>query len=285
MLQPILIILGLLTLIVGLVSITSCIATILFNKEVNREIRKLYQNNTGNQKQVITGSDLEGLPLCVQKWLEHAGVIGKESIRTVRLKQKGAMRIKEGGPWLPCEAEQYFTIDEPGFIWKVKVKMAPFLFFTGRDKYYEGKGNMLIKILALVTVVSTKGQELDQGTLLRYLAETQWFPTAALSRFIQWQEIDPHSARATMSYKGVTASGVFEFNEKGEVINFTAKRYMEKHGNYSLETWSGNTKGYRTFNNVDIPNKGEVIWKLKTGDFDWYRWEITEVEYDKPAVY
>ena len=133
--------------------------------------------------------------------------------------------------------------------------------------------------------MDARGKEIDQGTLLRYLAETMWFPTAALSDYIKWEEIDPTSARATMSYGGVTASGVFMFNGNGDPVNFIAKRYMEVNGQYILETWSIPLKEYSEFDGIRIPSKGEVVWKLKTGDFSWYRFEITEIEYNRPAVY
>ncbi|SFR10970.1 DUF6920 family protein [Desulfoscipio geothermicus] len=32
-----------------------------------------------------------------------------------------------------------------------------------------------------------------------------------------------------------------------------------------------------------MPAAGEVTWKLETGDCDWYRFEIKEIEYNKPA--
>ncbi|WP_282432070.1 DUF6920 family protein [Thermincola ferriacetica] len=43
------------------------------------------------------------------------------------MKQQGLMRIKEDGLWMQAQAEQYFTADEPGFIWKARVNMNPFL--------------------------------------------------------------------------------------------------------------------------------------------------------------
>ena len=195
------------------------------------------------------------------------------------------MRTKPDGAWMPVEAEQYFTVDKPGFIWKAKVKMAPLVYLTGKDKYYEGKGKMQIKLLSLFPVVNAQGREIDQGTLVRYLGEIAWFPTAALSDYISWEEIDAHSARATMSYKGVTASAVFTFNEQGDLIDFTAKRYMETNGQYVLEDWSGQTKEYREFNGIRISSKTDVIWKLKSGDFNWYKCEITDIDYNKPVIY
>lgn len=281
----VLVIISLLIIITALIIIASSVANTLLNQSVAREVKELFSNTQEKEKEFITKADLEGLPACVQKWLEHSKVIGKERIRTVRLKQKGIMKTKPDGPWMPVEAEQYFAIDKPGFIWKAKVKLAPLVYFTGKDKYYEGKGKMLIKVLSLFPVVNSQGKEIDQGTLLRYLAEMPWFPTAALSEYIKWEEIDSRSARATMSYKGVTASGVFRFNEQWDLIDFTARRYMETNGKFVLEDWAGLTTEYQEFNGIRISSKTNVIWKLKTGDFNWFKCEITDIEYNKPVLY
>ncbi|WP_066636427.1 DUF6544 family protein [Desulfolucanica intricata] len=278
-----------LTLLIILVIITliitvSLAAGYLFNQNIKKEVKAFFSNVEKNGD-TIQKDDLAGLPLCVQNWLKNSQIIGKERISTVRLKQKTMMRLKEGQRWMPAEVEQYFKTEEPGFIWKAKVKAAPLVTFTGRDMYYEGSGHMLIKLLSLIPVADAKGKEIDQGTLLRYLAESVWFPTAALSSYITWEEINANSAKATMSYGEVTASGIFTFNEKGEVVNFSAKRYGDFDGKYILETWSVLMKDYKQFEGYKIPTKGEVIWKLKSGDFSWYRFEITEIEYNTPVVY
>ncbi|MCL5056654.1 MAG: hypothetical protein M1130_01385 [Actinobacteria bacterium] len=269
--------------IIILVITVSSIANYRFNRNVKIEVRELFNNNP-EKKEIIREADLEGLPPIVKKWLEQSQVVGKERIKTVRLRQKASMRLKEEGAWMPAEVEQYFTIDKPGFIWKAKVKMAPLLYFAGRDKYIEGKGHMLIKALSLVKVADARGKEIDQGTMLRYLAETVWFPTAALSSYIEWEEIDANSAKATMSYGGITASGVFTFNGKGEVISLVAERYGEFNGRFLIKTWSVLMGDHKEFNGIKIPAKGEVIWKLDTGDFNWYRFEITEIEYNKTGA-
>lgn len=265
--------------LIFLITIISIVANILFNQKVAKEVSLLFESNRNNKKEIIQKEDLQGLPLPVQKWLERSQIIGKERITTVCLKQKGLMRIKEDGPWMTAEAEQYFTVEEPGFIWKAKVKMNPFLYFTGMDKYKNGHGNMNIKILSIVPVVNATGPEMDQGTLLRYLGEMTWFPTAALSSYVKWESVDSNSARATMSYKGVTASAVFTFNDHGDLASFTAKRYRETQGKYELEDWEVIAKDYQEFQGIRIPNKMDVMWKLKTGDFTWYQVEITGIEY------
>jgi len=282
MIKIVLIILG---VVIAVIALSITIGNITFNKKVKNEVEDLFRKSKEITPEVVTETDLEKLPEPVQKWLRNSQVVGKKKIFTVRLKQKGLIRIKEGQSWMAAEAEQYFTIDEPGFVWKTKVKMAPLLYFAGIDKYYEGKGNMLIKLLSLITVVNASGKEIDQSTMLRYLGETVWFPTAALSNYIKWEGIDSNSARATMSYGGVTASAVFKFNEKNEVIGFACERYMTVNDHYVLENYSVHLKDYGELNGIRIPIKGEAVWNLKTGDFSYYQVEITEIEYNKPLVY
>lgn len=280
----------LLIIIVGIVGVlvlvaaVSFLATLQFNKTVNNEVRKFF-SGVENKNDIIKRSDLEGLPPVVQKWLEQSQVVGKERIVAVRLKQQVFMRTKEEGPWMPADVQQYFKVDDPGFIWQVKVNMAPLIYFTGKDKYEEGRGQMLIKVLSLVKVADARGKEIDQGAMLRYLAETAWFPSAALSSYIKWEEVDANSARATITNGGVTASGVFTFNQKGEVVSFVAQRYGDFNGQYLMKTWVVNMREYKEFAGIRIPSAGEVVWKLETGDYNWYQYQMKDIEYNNPSVY
>lgn len=255
-----------------------------FNKNVKQEIVALF-SNIKLKSEIVTKEDLENLPENVQRWLEYSGINGREKILTVRLKQKATMRLNKNKPWMSVQAEQYFTTEEPSFIWKATIKPAPLIHIVGRDKYWNGKGSMLIKFLSLFTVADSEGKEINQGTLLRYLAEMVWFPTAALNNYIIWNEIDDNNAQATMTYKGVTASGLFSFNDKGEVIKFEAERYGEFDKKFKLEVWSISLRDYKAFEGIMIPSNGEVTWKLKSGDFNWFNFEVTEIEYNVPLSY
>lgn len=277
------VLIGIVILLVLLIG-GSYIAKFVFNQNVEKEVEEIF-SKVENKNGIVTKEDVERLPKNVQKWLEYSGVIGKERITAVRLKQKAQMRLAKEKAWMPVQAEQYFTSQEPGFIWKANIKAAPFVHISGRDKYENGKGNMLIKVLSLFTVANSKGKEIDQGTLLRYLAETIWFPSAALNEYLTWEEIDEQNAKATMTYGDITASGVFTFNSKGEVVNFEAERYGEFDGDIRLETWSIPVRDYKQFEGIKIPTKGNVTWKLDTGDFNWFNFEVTEIEYNKPLSY
>ncbi len=110
------------------------------------------------------------------------------------------------------------------------------------------------------------------------------FPSAFLNDYIKWEAIDDNSAKATISYKGTTASAIFRFNQKGEIIRITAKRYREVNGKFVLEDWEGRILEYKMFNDIIIPNKVNIIWKLDTGDFCYDKVEIIDIEYNKSTL-
>lgn len=277
-------VLGIVLAILIVITLVIAIAYLFFSRNANQEAEKLF-NNLKIANRQIERSDLKELPPIVQKWMENSGVIGQPAIQALRMKKAGLMRTNPKQKWMYFTDEQYFRVDQPGFIWKAKVKAAPFMFLVGKDKYEKGHGEMLIKLFSLLKVADARGPETDQGTLLRYLAESVWFPSAALNSYISWEEIDDCSARATMSYKGVTASGIFKFNQDGQPTGFEAKRYMESKGDFSLENWCTYMKDYKVFDGITIPAQADIVWKLDSGDFHWYHVEVKEAEYNEPSVY
>ena len=277
------IITGIMVLIIGAVSVVS-IAGAVTKRSVEKEVQKLF-SSVENSGEIVAEEDLGGLPESVQRWLLASGAVGQEKTVAVRVKQRAMMRMSPEQSWMPVEAEQYFTVEEPGFIWRAEIQAAPLIHIAGRDKYFEGEGNMLIKPLSLFTVADGKGEEIDQGSMLRYLAETIWFPSAALKEYITWEEVDDNQAKATMTYGDVTASGIFTFNEKGEVARFEAERYGEFDGEYRLENWSIPVSDYQEFEGIRVPTKGEVTWALDEGDFNWFIFELQEIQYNQPILY
>jgi hypothetical protein len=144
---------------------------------------------------------------------------------------------------------------------------------------------MLFKLASLITVADGSGPAVDQGAMLRYLGEIVWFPSAALSDAITWEAIDARSARATMRHAGVTASAVFAFDEAGRFASLTADRYMSAAGGATLEKWLIPATAWRSVRGIEMPVSGNAVWKLPGGDFDYYRWEILDVEINQPALY
>lgn len=260
-------------------------ATSRFQQQYKQEVRHQLSSSVPASTAIVTKEMLSPLPAVVQKWLIGSGVIGKEKLHRVYLQQQGELMTKPGGKWMSFTAEQYFTTDQPSFNWRTTIQQSAFVQLTGRDNYENGKGQMLIKAYSLFPVVDAKGKETDQGTLLRYLAETCWFPSAALNDYIKWEAVDSLAAKATMSYGGITASGIFRFTADGDIESFEADRYYVTGKKSSLEKWQIRNKAYKSFHGVRIPYASEVTWKLKEGDYTWLKLEITAIYYNNAVPF
>lgn len=265
-----------------LIGIALAFASWRFDAMVKNDIAALLPA-TLQEKQIVTEDMIAPLPPIVQRWLRRTGAVGHELIHTVHLKQTGAMRTDPASEkWIPFTAEQYFTPNPPGFVWVADVQMSPLLPTRGRDKYLDGHGHMLIKVWSLLPVADSKGPAMDQGTMLRYLGEIAWFPTAALSDYLQWEEVDSLTAKATMTYGGVTASMDYHFNEAGDLLSLEAMRYYDRKEGATLERWGIEAEPgtVKEFDGIRFPAKYKVIWKLQEGDYNWLSLEIVEAGYN-----
>lgn len=249
-----------------------------FDESVERDISKLTSYAT-KKDDTIRQADIEHLPHPVRTWLLHSNVVGMPKPAIVYLKERGFMRTDINGKWMPVTAEQYFTIQPPGFVWYADVKMLPFISLKGRDKFSGDGSNMLIKILGLITVANASGYKTDQGTMLRYMGEIIWFPAAAVNPYIRWTEINDTTAQATMTYRSLTATGVFTFSKEGKFLSFSAQRYLGGGAGSKLEQWYIPATAWRNIRGHNIPVKGNAIWKLNGGDFNYFKWEITDIQY------
>lgn len=230
----------------------------------------------------ISEAELAGLPKPVQTWLRASGIVGRAGTASVRAVQEGQLRTSPDGKWMPFQAVQYASVYPPAFTWSVRTEMMPGLPLLGRDRYAEGKGQMLIKALALLPVVDEQGPEIDQGSLLRFLGEIVWLPSAALSDYIQWTAVDEQRARARMSYGGVEAEGLFTFTDSGDFKAFEAERYYSRGEEpATLERWQIEAVpgAYAEFDGRRLPSEIKITWKLAEGDYYWYAMQLKSAAY------
>lgn len=257
-----------------------------FEGRMNREARELLSRVPPGAGAVLRAEELEPLPAPVRRWLEAAGVVGRRRARTGRLVQAGKLRLRRGGAWLEARAEQYFDLEHAAFTWIVKTELAGAVPVVGRDRCVEGRGNMLIKLLGLVTVANASGPRIDEGTLLRLLGELVWFPSAALAPWVSWEAIDESRARATLTAGGTSVSAELCFDASGRFEKLRAQRWYSPAGrDGSLEPWEVTARAWKRFDGIEIPSQGDVVWKLGDGDLDTYRWRIELLELDVPETF
>lgn len=249
------------------------------------QAEKVLKKRSNKNTEVVTEEELDRLPEPLRNYLIYTQIPGKQRISVCRLKQKGHIRTYPEHGWMSLRAEEYFSVDPPAFLWNAKVRVGLLPLLRARDSYIEGKGNMLISFLSIITTVNARGEELDQGALLRYLGEMVWFPAAFLNDNIEWEEIDTGSVRATIKIEGKTATAVFHFDEESRITGFTALRYRSVNEKYSLDKWFIKLKNYKEINGIRVPTHCEAIWKLEEGDYSYFKAKITNINYNRHEPY
>jgi hypothetical protein len=264
--------------LIAIVGVAVWAGRLVSDRRIDAEVDELLAAIPANPPAVVSEEDLAGLPEPVQRWLRWSQIVGKEYPQTVRLEQEGDFRLGEERGWMSYDAVQYYTTEPPGYVWSVSMRMAPLVTITGRDQYMDGEGSIRMSILSLIPVANDSGGGLNQGSLLRYLNETMWFPAAVISPYITWDPVDDHSATATMSFGGVTASATFIFDDDGRLTNMTADRYNDDRDD--ILPWSTPILAYGEFEGVRVPTEGTGVWHYDTGDFTYIRLTITDIDYN-----
>jgi hypothetical protein len=233
-----------------------------------------------DRRRLVTADMMAGLPEPVQRYMAYTGLTGTPWIESVRLKQVGRFRLGADRPWMPLTAVETYTTDPPGLIWNARFKVAGLPILRARDCYEAGRGHMYGKLAGLLTVFDLRGDELDQATRVRYLNEMMWFPTALLGENVTWEAVDDDSARVVFDDGAGSVSATMHFDAEGKLINFTAMRYREAGGVFSLDPWSTPMTGYGEFAGLKLPTRGRAVWHLPGGDLSYAELEITEIQYN-----
>ncbi len=260
--------------ILGLILLTFIIGKINLSMKFRNQVKELFALSKNISEQKFCKGQLDSLPEPVQRYFNHILKDGQPYISYARIKHEGQFKAGLDKGWMDIKGEQYATTENPGFIWKGTTVM-----FIARDMYIADKGRLIVSLFSLINVVDVKGEEYNQGELLRWLGESILYPTNFLpSEKLNWLPIDDNTAKLTFNYKGLSLFFIMTFNDIGEIIEMETERYMDAE---NLETWVIKAADYKALNNVIIPTTFEVLWRLEKGDFSYARFNITVVEYNK----
>lgn len=273
-------VLALVALILAAVAGVLLVGSREFARLVRLDVESLVADSASPPGGLITEDMLLSLPEPVRRYLTYTGVVGRPFVGTVRLTQAGRIQPDVGQPWFGLQAQQHYSVRPPGFVWDATVRMGPFPVVRGRDMYREGEGRMLIKALGLLPIVDAGGPEMDQASMMRYLSEMVWFPTAFLGNNVSFEPVDDRSARVTLTDGGQTANAVMLFDETGKLVEFVAERWYIAHGESTLERWAVTVAEYGELAGLRLPVRGGAVWKLADGDVEYIDVTVTELQYD-----
>ncbi|MFD2203075.1 DUF6544 family protein [Shivajiella indica] len=254
----------------------------LFQQKVDAEVEEILKESSDQPSDPITLESIQGLPQPVIKWLKQSGIIGKSPIHSLKITQEYRIKLKpEQTNWYSAKAEQYTTAYPPAFVWTADMKMMPLVFAFGRDKFIDGEGEMLFKLLNLFPVAKDgPNTQINESALQRFLGEIVWNPSSALMDYVTWEEIDENTAKATLKYKNTTGAGFFYFDQNGRLTQFVAERFMGSGTEAKKHLWIVKVLEYKAFDGITLPSKCNATWKLENGDWTWAEFEVTQIEFN-----
>jgi hypothetical protein len=218
-------------------------------------------------------------PPLVARYLQFA-CASQRTLTNAMLMQQGVMRADRANPWMPFTAMERFTIDPIGFRWVAWAQQGAFVRVRVSDAYKNGRGASNAKLFGFFTVGSQRpGPELNEASLLRYLAESAWIPPLLGDSRIEWQELSANRLQATLRDDITTASVTFTFGENAQIQTVEAQRYRDVHGAPVLTPWRGHFDDYEPMDVFVIPRTARVEWLPSQGPVEVWRGRIIDARY------
>jgi hypothetical protein len=235
---------------------------------------------------VITDSSIAALPPPVRRYLRFSGAVGKRPVAGFRARFSGVFKTQRDAAWLPVNVEQYDRINDPARIFYIAGARKNWLTVEGRDRYVNGQAVMRIRLFSFFDPVDMKKKALDTSGLAAFLNDLVLCPTALAGPKVRWMPVDSLSARATISDRGMTVSGVFHFNDKGEIVDFVShNRYATVGDRVLHDSWNTPFSEYRLMDGFMVPAHGEAYHDYDGKKFCYAKFELQDIEYNAAGPY
>jgi hypothetical protein len=229
---------------------------------------------------VFEAADLSRLPSPVQKYFKYCGYIGTPKMGNMKAYYK-KVDFVQAGKKLKIEYTHYNFVEKPERLALINTSMFG-IPFEGIDAFQNGIGSMKGVIGKAITLFNEKGAAMNKASLADCLAEGFLMPNLILQDYIKWEPIDENHAKATITYYGMSASGIFVFDDHGAMTSFTTedREYNDGNGKKQKVKWSAVCGDYRDVNGIKYPTTLKGIWHLETGDLVYFDSRNMVIEYD-----
>ncbi|HNW52638.1 MAG TPA: hypothetical protein PKN21_00140 [Bacteroidales bacterium] len=257
-------------------------ATTSYKGRYLSEVKTLLSQEVQSSQQVLTESDLSGLPVPVQKYIRYTGFIGKPVVRNFRVVFEGNIRKNEQSPWMPLTSEQYNFMNSAVRLFFLNATMKG-LPVAGFHSFRNGEAFMDIRLLSLIKVQYEKGREMGISETVTFFNDICCLAPGALTdKRIKWLETDSLKVKAEFTNNNITVSAWLYFNEKGELINFVSGNryaYDEKLGMKQLP-WSTPLGDYRMIDGYRLATRAETIYNYPDGPSCYGNFNLKHVTYN-----
>ncbi|WMT41295.1 hypothetical protein RE628_01510 [Paenibacillus sp. D2_2] len=230
---------------------------------------------------IFTMDDIKELPEPVRKYFEYSGYIGTPKISYMKAAFKNVDFIMSPDkPSIKIDYTQYNFVSEPVRLAYIDTSMYG-IPFEGFDSFVDGHGGMKGVLGKVIPLFNQTGEDMNRACLVTFLSESLVVPNAALQHYITWEAVDDTHAKATITYKGITASGIFTFSENGQLLAFTTedRSVISSDGTIQQVTWSAIFKDYKTISGIQQPTHLQAVWNYEQGDLVYFDSDDFMIEY------
>ena len=231
--------------------------------------------------EIVQESDLEHLPLIVQKYLKYVGVVGKEKVYQMKVVLEGRIRSNPEDSWMKFTSEQYNFFDNPTRVFYFKATKLG-MPATGLHLYKNGKASFKVKLLGLLKLVDAKGEKLNQAeTVTLFNDMCLLAPATLISKKIEWTEIDSLTVDAQFTNENITINALLFFNNKGELINFVSNDRYETNGKeYHNYPWLTPVKKYQQIGPFKLCSDVSANYQRPDTTFSYGKFKIKKITYN-----
>lgn len=243
---------------------------------------KTKQNaNLHDLDQVFTIEDIAGLPRPLQRYFEYCGFISKPRMSNIKISHHNVDFVLNSKK-LKIQCTQYNSALKPERAALIDTHLYG-IPFEGLDAYQNGRGSMKGVFAKSITLFNQTGAAMNQSSLVNCLAESLLVPEMALQDFMSWEAINDNQVKGTISYYGLSASGIFSFDKNGLFEQFTTEDrvYVDTAGNEKRIRWSAVCGNYREINGIKQPKSLKAIWHLPEGDLVYFEGNDTVIKYNE----
>ncbi len=228
---------------------------------------------------IVDEASIDGLPDPVRRCLLHSGVLGTPVPTGVTVRQRGRIRTSRESRWLGFRAVETYGVEEPAFSWRAGLRIGGVTLGRATDSLSDGHGSMHVKLLGLFDVVDESGSGIDQGSAMRWLNETMWFPAVWATPTIRWEPIDETSAIGSVTTGETTVQAEFRFDETGRFVDFAADRLRGVDDAFEPTPWRTPITEHRSFDGLELPAAGTAEWLLDDGPFPYIDISVDDITY------
>lgn len=256
-------------------------------KDIAARVQALEAASPASRPQRYFDTELEGLPPVVQRYFSKVLNPNQPIVRGLYLEQSGSFNRSNTplAQWEPFTARQRVTTKRPGFVWDAAIVMSHGVTVRVVDAYVAGVGSLQPSVLGLIDIGGMQGTgEIARGELIRYVAESVWYPTVLLpSQGVLWKPVDSKTAQATLTDGPLTVNLRFEFNADDTVKRITSTERSALVDGVMVPTpWEVLLSNYQQHSGMLVPMHAEVAWLTPTGRMPYWRGKVERLDYEMP---